>query len=149
MAKPEALSSANSPIFIDTSGFFALLSSHDLAHQAARERMSHFARTRRQAVTTDYVLDETFSLLKARGLRHLSPVLRNLIVTSRSLRLEWTEPSHFMATVDFFLKHLDQDFSFTDCRSFLLMREHGLRDALTTDKHFTSAGFRALLAGST
>jgi uncharacterized protein len=51
-----------------------------------------------------------------------------------------------MAAVDFFLKQLDQDFSFTDCCSFLLMRELGLRDALTTDKHFTAAGFRALLA---
>ena len=146
MAKREALSSAHSPVFVDTSGFFALLSSRDPAHQAAREHMSHFARTRRQALTTDYVLDETFSLLKARGLRHLSPVLRNLILTSKSLRLEWTEPSHFTATIDFFLKHLDQDFSFTDCRSFLLMREYRLRDALTTDRHFTSAGFRALLA---
>ena len=146
MAKIEKLSSADSPVFIDTSGFFALLSSQDPAHQAARERMSHFARTRRPAVTTDYVVDETFSLLKARGLRHLSPVVRNLILTSKSLRLEWTEPSHFTATADFFLKHLDQDFSFTDCRSFVLMREYKLRDALTTDKHFTNAGFRALLA---
>jgi uncharacterized protein len=145
MAKAKKLSSAISPVFIDTSGFFALLSSHDPAHQAARRRVSHFARTRRQAVTTDYVIDETFSLLKARGLRHLSPALRNLILTSKSLRLEWTEPGDFTATADFFLKHLNQHFSFTDCRSFLLMREYKLRDALTTDKQFTNAGFRALL----
>jgi len=58
-------------------------------------------------------------------------VLRNVILTAKSLGIEWTEPAHFMATADFFLKQLDQDFSFADCRSFLLMREHRLRDALT------------------
>ena len=39
----------------------------------------------------------------------------------------------------------DKDWSLTDCISFVVMHERGLPDALTTDKHFEQAGFRALL----
>jgi predicted nucleic acid-binding protein len=45
----------------------------------------------------------------------------------------------------FMLKHLDQEFSFTDCASFIVMKELRLIDALATDKHFRIAGFNPLL----
>jgi predicted nucleic acid-binding protein len=42
---------------------------------------------------------------------------------------------------------IDKDWSLTDCISFLVMQERRLTDALTTDRHFEQAGFRALLRG--
>jgi predicted nucleic acid-binding protein len=39
----------------------------------------------------------------------------------------------------------DKSWSLTDCASFVVMRERGLTEALTTDEHFRQAGFRALL----
>ena len=39
----------------------------------------------------------------------------------------------------------DKEWSLTDCTSFLIMRDLGLKDALTGDRHFEQAGFRALL----
>jgi predicted nucleic acid-binding protein len=44
------------------------------------------------------------------------------------------------------LKHLDQEFSFTDCASFVVMRELRLNEALATGNHFRIAGFSPLLA---
>jgi hypothetical protein len=44
-----------------------------------------------------------------------------------------------------FRKHADHGYSFTNCTSFVVMREMGLRDALTTDRHFAAAGFHPLL----
>ncbi|HMD84195.1 MAG TPA: hypothetical protein VKO18_05790 [Terriglobia bacterium] len=35
--------------------------------------------------------------------------------------------------------------SSTDCISFVVMREHGMSEALTGDRHFERAGFIALL----
>ncbi len=137
---------SNAEVFIDTSGFFALLSMSDPAHARAREQMAHFARARRRAVTTDHVLDETFTLLKVRGLAHRCPAFEQMLNTTRSLRVNWTEPAVFAAATTLFLNRLDQGFSLTDCVSFTVMEREGLREALTTDHHFQIAGFAPLLA---
>jgi len=39
----------------------------------------------------------------------------------------------------------DKEWGLTDCISFIVMGDHGLTDASTTDEHFEQAGFRALL----
>ena len=54
-------------------------------------------------------------------------------------------PNRFAAARKFMLKHLDQEFSFTDCASFVVMKELRLTEALATDKHFRIAGFNPLL----
>jgi len=41
----------------------------------------------------------------------------------------------------------DKDWGLTDCLSFALMEQEGMREALTADVHFRQAGFRALLLG--
>ena len=136
---------ATSEVFIDTSGFFALLSAADPAHMQAREQMARLAHARRRAVTTDHVLDETFTLLKVRGLVHRCPAFEQMLNTSRSLRVSWTEPALFTAATKLFLARLDQGFSLTDCVSFTTMERTGLQEALTTDHHFQIAGFVPLL----
>ena len=47
-----------------------------------------------------------------------------------------------------FRNHTDKAWGMTDCISFVVMREQGLTEALTTDHHFEQAGFRALLRAS-
>ncbi len=39
----------------------------------------------------------------------------------------------------------DKEWGLTDCVSFVVMRERGLTEALTTDDHFRQTGYRALL----
>ena len=133
------------PIFIDTGGFYALVSAEDPSHQKALAIRAAAGRIRRRAVTTDYVLDETATLLRARGLtNHLKEFLR-MTETSQALSIEWMTPNRFAAARKFMLKHLDQEFSFTDCASFVVMKELRLTEALATDKHFRIAGFNPLL----
>jgi predicted nucleic acid-binding protein len=39
----------------------------------------------------------------------------------------------------------DKDWSVTDCISFVVMKDRGISEALTGDRHFEQAGFVALL----
>ena len=51
----------------------------------------------------------------------------------------------FDEAFDMFRNRPDKDWGIVDCISFVVMREEGINDALTTDEHFVQAGFRALL----
>jgi predicted nucleic acid-binding protein len=138
---------AAEPLFIDSGGFYALISPDSESHELAVEIMQTAAQERRRAVTTDYIIDETATLLRARGLTKLVAEFFRLTEESQALRVEWTSPDRFAAARKFMLKHLDQGFSFTDCVSFVVMKELRLTDALATDNHFRIAGFDPLLAG--
>ena len=131
--------------FADTSGFYALLVKNDTMHARASAILQRAAQGSERFVTTDYVLDETATLLKARGYRHLVGPCFDAVFLSTACRVEWMDPDLFGETRQFYLKHHDQDWSFTDCFSFVVMRMLGLREALTTDAHFRQAGFNPLL----
>jgi predicted nucleic acid-binding protein len=109
---------------------------------AARGRRASF-------ITTDYVLDETVTLLAARGHRHLVDPFLHSTLRSAACRVEWTDADRFAKTAIFFSKHTDHAWSFTDCLSFVVMKDLRLRDALTKDIHFEQAGFLALLRRET
>lgn len=47
--------------------------------------------------------------------------------------------------VDLYSQRGDKDWGLTDCVSFIVMREQHLLQAMTTDRHFVQAGFRALM----
>jgi len=68
-----------------------------------------------------------------------------LIEQSAGIRLEWIGSERFEHARAFFRRHSDHGYSFTDCTSFVVMRELRLTEALTSDRHFVEAGFRALL----
>jgi predicted nucleic acid-binding protein len=131
--------------FVDTSGFYALLVSKDDMHERAARILSDARRRRSVFVTTDYVLDETVTLLCARGYQRLVDPLLQSTLRSQACWLEWISPDLFSRSAAFLIKHIDQGWSFTDCVSFQTMKARRLREALTKDEHFEKAGFVALL----
>jgi len=131
-------------IFVDTSGFYALLVAKDPQHAKAAVLLKKAAGTNTRFVTTDYILDETATLLKARGMGHLLDLFFADITASRACRTLWTDSTHFAQARDYFLQHKDKGYSFTDCVSFCAMRTEGLQRALTTDAHFRQAGFEPI-----
>ena len=96
-------------------------------------------------VTSDYVIAETLNLAVARRGRVVADRLLHLFEVSFGLRMDWIGPERFLAAKAFFRHHAGHSCSFTDCTSFVLMWELEIPDALTTDRHFAEAGFRALL----
>jgi len=133
-------------IFIDTSGFYALLVRGDDRHDRARNAMRKAAQKKQRLVTTDYVLDETATLLMARGCSAVVPALFHTVSASKACRVIWMDTERFEKTKSSFIKNIANRWSFTDCFSFTVMKELRLREALSKDAHFRSAGFTALLA---
>jgi len=136
---------ASKSVFADTSFFFALVAKRDPAHQAAVSAYAKLLRARCRVVTTDYIIDETLTLTKARISAETALALLDRIETSEAITLEDIADRRFSAAKAFFRKHADHGYSFTDCTSFVLMNELEQTAALTTDRHFIEAGFQALL----
>lgn len=132
-------------IFIDTSGFYASLDSRDTLHHQARELLKFNEKKTQLFLTSDYVLDETATLLKARALGHLTASFFGSVNSSTALRVMYLDKTLFWRTTAFFWQHRDHAYSFTDCSSFVIMKELGLTKAMTSDHHFTEAGFEKLL----
>jgi predicted nucleic acid-binding protein len=131
-------------VFVDTSGFYALLVAGDSAHDKAAVFVRG-AVGKLRFVTTDYVIDETATLLKARGCALALKPLFDIVLNSSACRVVWMDTDLFHAAQQFFMKHADQTYSFTDCVSFIVMRRHRIKSALTKDDHFRQSGYEVLL----
>ena len=136
---------ASGEAFADTSALYAAVDARDAHHLNTALFMRQLAQAGRMIVTSDYVIAETLNLAVARRGGIVADRLLQLFETSSGLRTEWIGPERFLAAKAFFRKHADHDYSFTDCTSFVVMRELRIRDALTSDRHFVEAGFRMLL----
>jgi predicted nucleic acid-binding protein len=132
-------------VFTDTSALYALVNRNDSTHAAARAEVARLVQAGRRLVATDYILAETVNLANARGGPLVACRLLDLVEQSRGLHIEWIGPDRFEAAKAFFRKHADHAYSFTDCTSFVTMRELKLSSALTPDRHFQRAGFQVLL----
>jgi predicted nucleic acid-binding protein len=130
---------------MDTSGFLALWDATDAHHSSAVRLQANLARSKRGFVTTDYVIDETVTLLLVRHSHAAASDFLETVGDSESLRVEWVASDLFYRAADFFRGHKDKEWSFTDCVSFTVMRDSDIQDCFTTDRHFRQAGFTALL----
>lgn len=130
------------PIFADTSYFIALVISGDEHHEAA----AAWARSSQQPLcTTEYVLIETGNFLSPIGWRRrFVDLYERLEADSDSLVISASH-SLLRRGVDLYASRSDHAWSLVDCISFVVMRDEGLTDALTFDKHFEQAGFASIL----
>lgn len=136
---------ASRRVFGDTSFFFALAAKRDPAHRPAVAAYEKLLRAGVRVVTTDYVVDETLTLTKARIDAPTSLALLDRMERSEAIDLEILDRDRFVASKQYFRKHSDHGYSFTDCTSFVLMDKLEIAAALTTDRHFKEAGFEVLL----
>lgn len=128
-------------VFVDTSAFVALENRRDAHHQEAVREYRRLIRAGTFLVTSDYVFDETVTLLKVRagteiaarwGERLLASALFDLIVIGRET---------IERALTLFAGTGDQAFGFTDCASFSIMRARGIPVAFAFDEDFRRFGF--------
>jgi len=131
-------------VFVDTAGWMACADGADPAHARARAARDEALAAGRLLVTTDYVVDETLTLLRMRLGLPAAEAWWSQIDASSRVRWQWIDAARAEKARSVFFRHRDRQYSFTDCTSFVVMRELRLKEALTTDRHFRQAGFQVL-----
>jgi predicted nucleic acid-binding protein len=131
-------------IFVDTGAFVARYIRQDSQHRRARRAWAELDRSRTGCFTSSFVLDETFTLLGRRSTYAFAADRARALLSSAALTILRPDADDETAAVELFAKFADQQVSFTDCVSFVLMRRHRLERAFTFDRHFADAGFEVL-----
>jgi len=114
------------------------------AHRSLADLFDAVLAKRGRIITSDYVVDETLTLLRTRAGLQAAAKWWWTIKESDRVVVEQVGTERAAQALEWFFGWPDHDFSFTDCTSFVIMRELGLRRALTTDRHFAEAGFQVV-----
>jgi len=124
-------------IFVDTSAWFATFVPWDADHQQASD---WFRLNRDPLVTTDYVIDETLTLLRSRGERSRGLLLADDFFLGDLAEVHFLTADGIRAAVAVFRRFADKDWSFTDCTSKVVIERLGLTTAFAFDQHFRQFG---------
>ena len=131
-------------LFIDTWGWVVIHNKREPRHAEVNRFYRNFRLEKGEVYTTDYVLDETITLLFRRlpfGLAKDSLTLLNESFEKGYLNLEWISPQRFEEAKQLRLRFLDKPMiSFTDFTSMAIMKELDIKFVLTGDEHFEQAG---------
>lgn len=129
-------------LFVDSSGWIAISATGDRFYDRAARS---FAATRDkplQMITSDYVLDESFTHLQRHfGHRGAVEFGRWLLGNDR-IEVARVDDDIWEAAWAMFQAYEDKEWSFTDCTSFVLMQRRQLYRAFSFDHHFEQAGFQ-------
>jgi uncharacterized protein len=134
-------------VFVDTAGWAALFLRTEPQHAAAAALFQTWRRQERLLVTTNYVLAELVALLTRplRVPREIQLRYADGIRAARYVEVVYIDSASDAAGWDLLRSRSDKEWSLVDAVSFVVMREHGITEALTTDQHFVQAGSVRLL----
>jgi len=128
-------------IFVDTGAFLARFVERDQYHDSAIIHWRSLQSDGRQCFTSNFVLDETITLLGRRSTYKFAAERARKLFGSSLLSILRPDEKDELAAVELFEKFADQSVSFTDCVSFVLMKTHDIKCAFTFDRHVTHAGY--------
>jgi predicted nucleic acid-binding protein len=124
-------------IFVDTGAWFALFVPFDPDHA---EAVRWSAANTEPLITTDFVVDETLTLLRARGERRRALRAADEFFQGGLSQLEFLTRDDVLAAWQVFLRFADKDWSFTDCTSKVVIERLQLTTAFAFDHHFHQFG---------
>ena len=136
----------NREVFVDTSAWIAVSDAGDKYHSAARTAYQRIISERRTFLTTNLIIAEAYIIIRRTGGQAQAMRLLRSLRGSPRLHKVWSDASLESRAEEILEKHTDQEFSYTDAVSFVVMQEHGIEEAFTFDRHFATMGFRMVPA---
>lgn len=129
-------------VFVDTSFVVALVSERDQNYDRACKLAEKL--DGQPLITTDAVLLEVGNAL-ARNFKEQAAEIIEDFLTSDEVEVVSLDAALFQRAFELYRTHGDKTWGMTDCVSFVVMRERGVTEALTSDSDFHQAGFKALM----
>ena len=132
-------------VFADAGYWIALWRPRDALHERAATVADNLGAI--GVVTTQMVLTETLNALAATGefRRQFAVQMVREMEQDPDVEIVPQTDGQFRAAVERYAARSDQQWSLTDCVSFLVMEERNITEALAYDRDFEQAGFTALL----
>ncbi len=132
-------------IFLDTSGWLAVLSRREARHREALDTYQALVTEGRGFVTTNLVVAEMHVLLVRHRGSEAGIRLLDALRHDPTHDVLYVTPELERRAIDRWLRpYGDHRFSLTDAVSFETMREERMNEALALDHHFRIAGFATL-----
>jgi hypothetical protein len=132
-------------LFLDTYYVQALLNPRDAQHERALSLLAQ-VKGATEVIVTEAVLTEVGNALSGtRRLRQLAAGFIRRCYGEPNMTVVTVDTSLLSRALDLFEGRDDKEWGLTDCISFVVMRDRGVLDAVTGDRHFQQAGFRALM----
>ncbi len=132
--------------FLDTAFVQALLNKNDQYHRIAKLRLNEL-RTAKEVWITEAIL---IKIGNALSVAHRAAAVRfiNQCYATPNIHVVPVDTKLLNRALDLYDERADKEWGLTDCLSFVVMSDQSLTDAMTPDRHFLQAGFRALMRDS-
>lgn len=124
-------------IFVDTGAWFAITVPSDPNHAQAKAWLRS---NTKPLLTTDYVIDETLTLLRARGEFQRAISLGDAFFTKAIAQIHYLSEEDIQETWQTFRQFVDKQWSFTDCSSKVILEKFKCTEAFAFDYHFKQFG---------
>lgn len=131
-------------VFVDTSAWVALADKDDSNHKKAAAVYPSLLQNQKGLITSNLIISETYVLLlNELGHQAAMNFLERIKASPRILKMYSYEDLERDAA-EILGQYDDQDFSYADAVSFVIMKRQKMRKAFCFDKHFRTAGFESI-----
>jgi len=127
--------------FVDTGVWFASVVPIDPRHA---DVLAWHKANPSTLITTDYVIDETLTLLRKRGEKSRAVALGRYFFDLAGVQIHYVTEEDVKRAWQTFAKYGDRDWSFTDCTSRAVIERLHIKRALTFDRHLSEFGLTAI-----
>lgn len=131
-------------IFIDTAPLQAFNNIKDQYFKKTVAILRNLLEEYVTLITTDYIIDEAYTGLLTKG-GYKNAMHFDRWLQKEPCKIVFVDKSIFIQAQQVFRRfNKDKLWSFTDCTSYVVMKELKIKTALTFDEHFEQMGFELL-----
>lgn len=127
-------------VLVDSSAFLSLEDPDERSHKSIRRILGELVSSGARLLTTNFVFDETYTLILVRLGRRRSVAWGESFKEGRLVQLIRVDEAHETRAWELILAYRDKDFSYTDATSFAVAESLGIEEALSLDRHFRQYG---------